>query len=115
MRQTPLDFHHPADEALQALALHEDLQATIHWQGWCGGKRWQPTHEDLKLRAGWDTHEPGRRCAWGPRYERTVQPLDQRLRPTTETDVWQREGPDMGTAVGSKAGIILPQAITMAQ
>jgi hypothetical protein len=33
---------------------------------YCGGKRWQPTHEDLlKLRAGWDAHEPGRRCAWG--------------------------------------------------
>ena len=33
--------------------------------------------------------------AWGPRYERAVQLLDQRLRPTTETDVWQREGPAM--------------------
>ena len=37
------------------------------------------------------------------------------VRATTETDVWQREGLDVGMAVGSKAGIILPQVITMAQ
>src|SRR5258708_18668436 len=43
--QPPLDFHHPADEALQALALHtvraSCLQATT--QRWCGCKCWQLT------------------------------------------------------------------------
>ena len=54
------------------------------------------------LHTGWDAHEPGRWCAWGPQYEHTMQLLGQRLQPTAEINEWQREGPDMGTAIGSK-------------
>jgi DNA polymerase gamma 1 len=119
-RQTPLDFHHPADEALQALALHEGFMfyKLPHKDGEAANvgnplaKTFVKYAQDGTLTSPGDDArgalDMNAQCSYW---------ISARDRVLKQMVVWQRQGLDMGMAVGddpsSKAGIILPQVITM--
>jgi DNA polymerase gamma 1 len=119
-RQTPLNFHDPADEALQALALHEGFMfhKLPHKDGEAANvgsplaKTFVKYAQDGTLTGPGDDArgalDMNAQCSYW---------ISARDRVLKQMVVWQRQGLNMGMAVGndpgSKAGIIIPQVITM--
>jgi DNA polymerase gamma 1 len=119
-RQTPLDFHHPVDEALQAMALHEGFMfyKLPHKDGETANvgsplaKTFVKYAQDGTLTSPGDNArgalDMNAQCSYW---------ISARDRVLKQMVVWQQEALDMGMALGddpgSKAGIILPQVITM--
>lgn len=119
-RQTPLDFHHPSDEGLQAMALHEGFMfyKLPHKDGEAANvgnplaKTFVKYSQDGTLTSPGDDArgalDMNAQCSYW---------ISARDRVLKQMVVWQRQGLDMGMTVGddpgSKAGIILPQVITM--
>lgn len=119
-RQTPLDFHHPADEALQALALHEGFMfyKLPHKDGEAANVGSPLAKTFVKYAQDGTLTSPGddARGALDMNAQCSYW-ISARDRVLKQMVVWQRQGLDMGMAVGndpgSKAGIVLPQVITM--
>ncbi|KAF8492208.1 DNA polymerase family A-domain-containing protein [Russula emetica] len=119
-RQTPLDFHHPADEALQALALHEGFMfyKLPHKDGEAANVGSPLVKTFIKYAQDGTLTSPGddARGALDMNAQCSYW-ISARDRVLKQMVVWQRQGLDMGIAVGdnpgSKAGIILPQVISM--
>jgi DNA polymerase gamma 1 len=119
-RQTQLDFHHPADEALQALALHEGFTfyKLPHKDGDAANVGSPLTKTFVKYAQDGTLTSPGddARGALDMNAQCSYW-ISARDRILKQMVVWQRQGLDMGMAVGddpgSRAGIILPQVITM--
>lgn len=119
-RQTPLDFHHPADEALQALVLHEGFTfyKLPHKDGDAANVGSPLTKTFVKYAQDGTLTSPGddARGALDMNAQCSYW-ISARDRILKQMVVWQRQGLDMGMAVGdgpgSKAGIIIPQVITM--
>ena len=119
-RLTPLDFHHPSDEGLQAMALHEGFifYKLPHKDGEAANvgnplaKTFVKYSQDGTLTSPGDDArgalDMNAQCSYW---------ISARDRVLKQMVVWQRQGLDMGMTVGddpgSKAGIILPQVITM--
>ena len=119
-RQTPLDFHHPDDEALQAQALHEGFvfYKLPHKDGETANVGSPLTKTFVKYAQDGTLTSPGddARGALDMNAQCSYW-ISARDRVLKQMVVWQREGLNMGMAVGddrgSKAGIIIPQVITM--
>ncbi|KAI9511049.1 DNA polymerase family A-domain-containing protein [Russula earlei] len=119
-RQTPLDFHHPADEALQVLALHEGFvfYKLPHKDGETANVGSPLAKTFVKYAQDGTLTSPGdeARGALDMNAQCSYW-ISARDRVMKQMVVWQQEGLDMGlrvgSAPGSKAGIILPQVITM--
>jgi DNA polymerase gamma 1 len=119
-RQAPLHFHHPDDEALQALALHEGFvfYKLPHKDGEAANvgsplaKTFVKYAQDGTLTSPGDEArsalEMNAQCSYW---------ISARDRVLKQMVVWQQKGLNMGLDVGagpsSKAGIIIPQVITM--
>ncbi|KAI0297802.1 gamma DNA-directed DNA polymerase [Multifurca ochricompacta] len=121
-RQTPLDFHHPTDETLQALALHEGFMfyKLPHKDGESANVGSPLAKTFIKYAQDGTLTSPGdeARGALDMNAQCSYW-ISARDRVLKQMVVWQREGLDLGLGqnVGarpsSKAGIILPQVITM--
>jgi DNA polymerase gamma 1 len=119
-RQSPLDFHHPADEALQALALREGFvfYKLPHKDGDEANVGSPLAKTFVKYAQDGTLTSPGdeARAALDMNAQCSYW-ISARDRVLNQMVVWQQEGLDMGLAVrpdpNSKAGIILPQVITM--
>jgi DNA polymerase gamma 1 len=119
-RQTPLDFHHPTDEALQALALHEGFMfyKLPHKDGDAANVGSPLAKTFIKYAQDGTLTSPGddARGALDMNAQCSYW-ISARDRVLKQMVVWQRQGLDMGMTVGndpgSKAGIIIPQMITM--
>jgi DNA polymerase gamma 1 len=119
-RQSPLDFHHPADEALQALALHEGFvfYKLPHKDGETANVGSPLAKTFIKYAQDRTLTSPGdeARSALDMNAQCSYW-ISARDRVLKQMVVWQHEGLDMGLGVGaepgSKAGIIVPQVITM--
>ena len=119
-RQTPLDFHHPVDEALQALSLHEGFvfYKLPHKDGEAANVGNPLAKSFIKYAQDGTLTSPGddARGALDMNAQCSYW-ISARDRVLKQMVVWQREGLDMGMAIGgdpsSKAGIIIPQVITM--
>jgi len=119
-RQAPLDFHHPADEALQALALREGFvfYKLPHKDGDEANVGSPLAKTFVKYAQDGTLMSPGdeARAALDMNAQCSYW-ISARDRVLNQMVVWQQEGLDMGLAVrpepNSKAGIILPQVIAM--
>ena len=119
-RQKPLSFHHPADEVLQALALHEGFvfYKLPHKDGESANVGSPLAKTFIKYSQDGTLTSPGdeARSALDMNAQCSYW-ISARDRVLKQMVVWQHEGLDMGLSVGtvpgSKAGIILPQVITM--
>lgn len=119
-RQAPLDFHHPADEALQALALREGFvfYKLPHKDGDEANVGSPLAKTFVKYAQDGTLTSPGdeARAALDMNAQCSYW-ISARDRVLNQMVVWQQEGLDMGLAVrpdpNSKAGIILPQVIAM--
>lgn len=119
-RQSPLDFHHPADEALQALALREGFvfYKLPHKDGDEANVGSPLAKTFVKYAQDGTLTSPGdeARAALDMNAQCSYW-ISARDRVLNQMVVWQQEGLDMGLTVrpdpNSKAGIILPQVITM--
>jgi DNA polymerase gamma 1 len=119
-RQTPLDFHHLDDEALQAQALHEGFvfYKLPHKDGEAANVGSPLAKTFVKYAQDGTLTSPGddARGALDMNAQCSYW-ISARDRVLKQMVVWQREGLDMGMAVGddpgSKSGIILPQVISM--
>jgi DNA polymerase gamma 1 len=119
-RQISLDFHHPADEALQALALHEGFMfyKLPHNDGEAANVGSPLAKTFVKYAQDGTLTSPGddARGALDMNAQCSYW-ISARDRVLKQMVVWQRQGLNMGLAVGddpgSKAGIIIPQVITM--
>jgi DNA polymerase gamma 1 len=116
----PLDFHHPDDEALQALALHEGFMfyKLPHKDGEAANVGSPLAKTFVKYAQDGTLMSPGddARGALDMNAQCSYW-ISARDRVLKQMVVWQRQGLNMGMAVGddpgSKAGIIIPQVITM--
>ncbi|KAH9963726.1 gamma DNA-directed DNA polymerase [Lactifluus volemus] len=119
-RLPPLDFHHPADEALQTLVLHEGFvfYKLPHKDGETANVGSPLAKTFIKYAQDGTLTSPGdeARSALNMNAQCSYW-ISARDRVLKQMVVWQDEGLDMGLGVGSelgsKAGIILPQMITM--
>ncbi|KAF8267209.1 DNA polymerase family A-domain-containing protein [Lactarius quietus] len=119
-RQKPLDFHHPADEVLQALVLHEGFvfYKLPHKDGESANVGSPLAKTFIKYAQDGTLTSPGdeARSALDMNAQCSYW-ISARDRVLKQMVVWQHAGLDMGLSIGdapgSKAGIILPQVITM--
>jgi DNA polymerase gamma 1 len=119
-RQAPLDFHHPTDEALQAMALHEGFvfYKLPHKDGDAANVGSPLTKTFVKYAQDGTLTSPGdeARSALDMNAQCSYW-ISARDRVLNQMVVWQHEGLDMGLSASAdpngKAGIILPQVITM--
>ena len=119
-RQSPLKFHHPADEVLQALVLREGFvfYKLPHKDGESANVGSPLAKTFVKYARDGTLTSPGdeARSALDMNAQCSYW-ISARDRVMKQMVVWQRPGLDMGlgvgTAPGSKAGIIIPQVITM--
>jgi DNA polymerase gamma 1 len=119
-RQVPLDFHHPADEALQAMALHEGFvfYKLPHKDGDAANVGSPLAKTFVKYAQDGTLTSPGdeARSALDMNAQCSYW-ISARDRVLNQMVVWQQEGLDMGLTASAdpngKAGIILPQVITM--
>jgi DNA polymerase gamma 1 len=119
-RQAPLDFHHPADEALQAMALHEGFvfYKLPHKDGDAANVGSPLAKTFVKYAQDGTLTSPGdeARSALDMNAQCSYW-ISARDRVLNQMVVWQQEGRDMGLNASAdpngKAGIILPQVITM--
>ena len=119
-RHASLAFHHPADETLQALALHEGFvfHKLPHKDGEAANVGSPLAKPFVKYAQDGTLTSPGDEARGA--LEMNAQCsywISARDRVLKQMVVWQQDGLDMGLGVGtnpdSKAGIILPQVITM--
>jgi DNA polymerase gamma 1 len=119
-RQAPLDFHHPTDEVLQALVLHEGFvfYKLRHKDGESANVGSPLAKTFVKYAQDGTLTSPGdeARSALDMNAQCSYW-ISARDRVMKQMVVWQHPGLDMGLSIGaapgSKAGIILPQVITM--
>ena len=119
-RQASLDFFHPADEALQALALHEGFvfYKLPHKDGETANVGSPLAKTFIKYAQDRTLTSPGdeARSALDMNAQCSYW-ISARDRVLKQMVVWQHERSGMNLGVGaepgSKAGIILPQVITM--
>lgn len=119
-RQVPLDFHHPADEALQALALHEGFMfyKLPHKDGEAANVGSPLAKTFVKYAQDGTLSGPGddARGALDMNAQCSYW-ISARDRILKQMVVWQRPELNMGMTAGddpgSKSGIIIPQVITM--
>ncbi|KAI9450870.1 DNA polymerase family A-domain-containing protein [Lactarius psammicola] len=119
-RQASLDFHHPADEVLQALVLHEGFvfYKLPHKDGETANVGSPLAKTFIKYAQDGTLTSPGdeARSALDMNAQCSYW-ISARDRVLKQMVVWQRAGLDMGLSVGAapggKAGVILPQVITM--
>ena len=119
-RQAQLGFHHPADEALQAMALHEGFvfYKLPHKDGDEANVGSPLAKTFVKYAQDGTLTSPGdeARAALDMNAQCSYW-ISARDRVLNQMVVWQQEGLNMGLGVSadpnSKAGIILPQVITM--
>ena len=119
-RQKSLSFHHPADEVLQAQALHEGFTfyKLPHKDGESANVGSPLAKTFIKYSQDGTLTSPGdeARSALDMNAQCSYW-ISARDRVLKQMVVWQRAGLHMGLGVGkapdSKAGIILPQVITM--
>ncbi|KAH9024697.1 DNA polymerase family A-domain-containing protein [Lactarius pseudohatsudake] len=119
-RQAPLNFHHPTDEVLQALVLHDGFvfYKLPHKDGESANVGSPLAKTFIKYAQDGTLTSPGdeARSALDMNAQCSYW-ISARDRVLKQMVVWQRAGLDMGLGVGtepgSKAGIIIPQVITM--